>query len=98
MPSDPKSAYDKEWEAIIREAVAAELRSVVARLKLKQGEAAARSGMHRVTLNRLLNGERSVSSEQLVALGLGLDFDPGELLNAAKRKCLEQFARLDAED
>lgn len=82
----------------IRAAVAAELRAAVARADLTQDQVAERTGLHRVTVNRLLKGARSVDVDQLLAFALGLGFNAGELLDTAKRQYLEKRARRDPKE
>ncbi|WP_029923827.1 helix-turn-helix domain-containing protein [Nocardia otitidiscaviarum] len=82
---------------LLREAVAAELRAAVARADLTQEQVAEKSGLSRVTVNRLLRALRSVDVEQLTALGEALDFEPGSLLDQARLKYLKQLAREDVQ-
>ncbi|WP_280225002.1 helix-turn-helix domain-containing protein [Nocardia farcinica] len=96
MSNDETHEHDER--AAIRQALAAELRAAVARADLTQGEVAERTGLHRVTVNRLLSGQRGIDVDQLFAFAFGLDLDPGELVDAAKRKYLEERARLHTED
>lgn len=83
--------------AMMRAAVAGELRAVAARSDLTQEEIATATGLHRVTVNRLLQGQRSIHMEQLLAFSTALDFNAGVLLDDAKREYLKQRARLDAQ-
>lgn len=84
-------------KAMMRAAVAGELRAVVARAELTQDEVATRTGLHRATVNRLLQGLRSIDMDQLLAFEEALDFDAGALLDAAKREYLKQRTRRDAQ-
>ncbi|GAB4582589.1 helix-turn-helix domain-containing protein [Nocardia sp. IFM 10818] len=79
----------------LRAAIAAELRAALARADISQGALGERVNMHRVTINRLLNGERPLEVEVLYAFADALDFDAGELVDAAKRNYLQQIARRD---
>lgn len=97
MPTAENPELEDRRRALLRAAVAAELRAEVARADLTQDEVAARVGMHRATVNRLLNGSRSIDAEQLIAFALGLGFDAGDMVDTAKRKYLEQLARLNPE-
>lgn len=89
-------ATDEEQIAI-RNAVADELRAAIARADLTQDEVAEATGLHRVTINRLLGGERSIKVEQLILFGEVLDFDPGELLDQAGKRYLQKRARKKAD-
>ncbi|MEU0871617.1 helix-turn-helix domain-containing protein [Nocardia brasiliensis] len=81
----------------LRAAVAAELRAALARAQISQGELADRVGIHRATVNRLMQGGRALEVEVLYEFADALDFDPGELLDTAKRNYLQKVASRDAE-
>ena len=81
----------------LRAAIAAELRAVVARSDLTQEQVAEAAGLSRATVNRLLKGQRSVDSEQLIAIATALGFDPGEVLDQARDRYLKQLARENPE-
>jgi transcriptional regulator with XRE-family HTH domain len=85
-------------QALLRAAVAGALRAEVARAGLTQEEVASRTGLHRVTVNRLLTGERSIHADLLLTFAAALEFDAGDLLDAAQREYRKQRARSDAKD
>jgi len=86
-----------EDEDLLRAAVAAEVRAAAAREDLSQDQVAEATGLHRVTINRLFRGQRSIKVEQLFALGTVLNFKPGKLLDDARDRYLQQLARTDPE-
>lgn len=75
----------------MRAAIAAELRAAAGRMNLNQGAVADRSGLHRVTVNRLFQGLRPVDSEQLAALAIALETTPGAILDAAFLKYRDEL-------
>lgn len=67
----------------MRDALAREVRSRRAYLRMSQGELVAASGLSRSTITRIESGERDMSVPQLVAIAAALDIDPAALLTAA---------------
>lgn len=67
----------------MRDALAREVRSRRAYLRMSQGELVAASGLSRSTITRIESGERDMSVPQLVAIAAALDTSPADMLTAA---------------
>lgn len=90
-------AKPEDEDSLLRAAVAAEVRAAAAREDLSQDQVAEATGLHRVTINRLFQGQRSIKVEQLFALAAVLNFEPGKLLDDARDRYLQQRARAHTE-